>query len=114
MPLSKVFLRDPFKEQVDDITSMTYLHDPALLQTLCNRYEEHEIYTYAGAVLIAINPYRQLTCYDDNAIERYRDYPELKKLSPHVFAIAEDAYRKIKQNQNNQSILVRYEEEILI
>lgn len=45
---------------VPDLTSLTYLNEPSILHGLNLRYAEDEIYTHAGPVLIAINPFKQV------------------------------------------------------
>ena len=70
------------------------MHEPALLANLQMRYNRQLIYTYTGTILIAVNPYQKLdnSLYGKETIEMYRGQ-QLGKLSPHVYAIAEDAYR---------------------
>ncbi|WOG94895.1 hypothetical protein DCAR_0314192 [Daucus carota subsp. sativus] len=78
---------------VDDMTRLSYLHEPGVLQNLSNRYQLNEIYTYTGSILIAINPFQKLPhLYDPHMMEQYKGAP-LGELSPHVYAIADVAYR---------------------
>ena len=42
---------------VDDLIVLTHLHEPAILYTLQQRYNEDVIYTYTGPILLAINPF---------------------------------------------------------
>lgn len=42
---------------VDDLIVLTHLHEPAILYTLHQRYEDDVIYTYTGPILLAINPF---------------------------------------------------------
>ena len=48
---------------VDDMTTLSYLHEPAILHNLGTRYGLNIIYTYTGSILIAINPYQKLNIY---------------------------------------------------
>ena len=49
--------------------------------------------TYTGNILIAINPFQSFPhLYDVNMMKRYQG-ATLGDLSPHVFAIAEAAYK---------------------
>ncbi len=41
-----------------DLTGLTYLNEPSILHGLHLRYADDAIYTHAGPVLIALNPFR--------------------------------------------------------
>ncbi|CAN6478842.1 unnamed protein product [Victoria cruziana] len=106
--LSKTFPKDMEAPPagVDDMTKLSYLHEPGVLQNLATRYELNEIYTYTGSILIAINPFQRLPhLYDVHMMEQYRGAP-LGDLSPHVFAVADAAYRAMMNEGKSNSILV--------
>ncbi|XP_052306722.1 myosin-9 isoform X2 [Populus trichocarpa] len=91
---------------VDDMTRLQYLHEPAVLHNLATRYEINEIYTYSGNILIAVNPFQPLShLYDVYVMERYKGAP-IEGLSPHVFTIADVAYREMIKEGRSNSILV--------
>ncbi|KAK9100805.1 hypothetical protein Scep_024235 [Stephania cephalantha] len=91
---------------VDDMTKLSYLHEPGVLQNLSTRYELNEIYTYTGNILIAINPFQRLPhLYDAHMMEQYKGAP-FGELSPHVFAVADVAYRAMINEGKCNSILV--------
>ncbi|XP_057512507.1 myosin-9-like isoform X5 [Actinidia eriantha] len=91
---------------VDDMTKLSYLHEPGVLQNLSIRYQLNEIYTYTGSILIAINPFQRLPhLYDGHMMEQYKGAP-FGELSPHVFAIADVAYRAMMNEGKSNSILV--------
>ncbi|KAJ7978140.1 Myosin [Quillaja saponaria] len=91
---------------VDDMTKLSYLHEPGVLQNLKTRYELNEIYTYTGNILIAINPFQRLPhIYDAHMMQQYKGAP-FGELSPHVFAVADVAYRAMINEGKSNSILV--------
>ncbi|XAR53570.1 Myosin ATPase [Bertholletia excelsa] len=106
--LSKVYPRDMEAPAagVDDMTKLHYLHEPGVLQNLRTRYEINEIYTYTGNILIAINPFQRLPhLYDAHMMQQYKGAP-FGELSPHVFAVADVAYRAMVNEGKSNSILV--------
>ncbi|XP_068634511.1 myosin-17-like isoform X2 [Aristolochia californica] len=106
--LSKVFPKDTEAPAggVDDMTKLSYLHEPGVLQNLATRYELNEIYTYTGNILIAINPFQRLPhLYDTHMMEQYKG-ATFGELSPHVFAIADVAYRAMINEGKSNAILV--------
>nr|XP_029123556.1 myosin-6 isoform X2 [Elaeis guineensis] len=91
---------------VDDMTKLAYLHEPGVLQNLRSRYDINEIYTYTGSILIAVNPFRKLPhLYDSHMMEQYKG-AAFGELAPHPFAVADAAYRLMRNEGVSQSILV--------
>ncbi|KAG5243498.1 myosin [Salix suchowensis] len=106
--ISKVFPKDTEAPPggVDDMTKLSYLHEPGVLHNLAARYELNEIYTYTGNILIAINPFQRLPhMYDTHMMEQYKG-AAFGELSPHVFAVADAAYRQMINEGKSNSILV--------
>ncbi|KHN17697.1 Unconventional myosin-Va [Glycine soja] len=106
--ISKVFPKDNEAPPggVDDMTKLSYLHEPGVLHNLATRYELNEIYTYTGNILIAINPFQRLPhLYDTHMMEQYKG-AAFGELSPHVFAVADVAYRAMINEGKSNSILV--------
>ncbi|XP_047960777.1 myosin-11-like [Salvia hispanica] len=106
--LSKLYPKDTEAPPagVDDMTKLSYLHEPGVLANLRKRYELNEIYTYTGNILIAINPFQKLAhLYNSHMMQQYKGAP-LGDLSPHVFAIADVAYRAMINEGKSNSILV--------
>ncbi|XP_072937506.1 unconventional myosin-Va [Epargyreus clarus] len=90
----------------NDLTSLSYLHEPAVLHNLRVRFcDRNAIYTYCGIVLVAINPYYELPIYGDETIMAYRGQA-MGDLDPHIFAVSEEAYTKLERERRDQSIIV--------
>ncbi|KAK7249097.1 hypothetical protein SO694_00044272 [Aureococcus anophagefferens] len=103
---------------VDDLVSISHLNEPAILHVLRRRFEARRIYTAVGAVLCAVNPYKERPqLYDGAALERYRSGanrardPAAPRPAPHCFAVADDAYRaatapSARRGPRDQSVLI--------
>ncbi|XP_064785223.1 unconventional myosin-Vc isoform X3 [Oncorhynchus masou masou] len=90
----------------NDLTALSYLHEPAVLHNLKVRFVESKIiYTYCGIILVAVNPYKQLHVYGDAVIHAYSGQ-NMGDMDPHIFAVAEEAYKQMARNNKNQSIIV--------
>nr|XP_039265605.1 unconventional myosin-Va-like isoform X2 [Styela clava] len=90
----------------NDLTSLSYLHEPAVLHNLQIRFvERNQIYTYCGIVLVAINPYEELSIYSNDFIHLYSGH-NMGEMDPHIFAIAEEAFKQMTRMNKNQSIIV--------
>lgn len=88
---------------VDDLMQLSYLHEPSVLYNLQYRYDRDKIYTKAGPVLVAVNPFKRVPLYGDDYIEAYR---QKSFESPHVYAITDTAIREMIRDEVNQSIII--------
>ncbi|XP_067871869.1 LOW QUALITY PROTEIN: unconventional myosin-IXb-like [Heterodontus francisci] len=89
----------------DDLCKLPRLTEETILQTFKTRFLKHKIYTYAGSILIAINPFRFLPIYNPKYVKMYENH-QLGKLEPHIFAIADVAYHTMLRKQVNQCIVI--------
>ena len=78
---------------------------PLVLNNIRTRYSHCLIYTYSGIVLIAANPFARVNLYGPDVIQAYSG-KRRGELEPHLFAIAEDAYRCMIRDGTNQTIVV--------
>jgi myosin-5 len=96
-------MNDDTEADVDNLISLPYLHEPAILHCLQKRYAPGDIYTYTGPILIAMNPFKKVPLYTNQILETYYNEGLLKSqgiqsghvLPPHVYAIADNAYREM-------------------
>uniref|UniRef100_A0A8B9JZJ4 Myosin VA n=1 Tax=Astyanax mexicanus TaxID=7994 RepID=A0A8B9JZJ4_ASTMX len=100
-------LRNPdILEGENDLTALSFLHEPAVLHNLRVRFLHYNsIYTYCGIVLVALNPYEELPIYGEEVIDVYSGQ-DMADMDPHIFSLAEDAYRTMIRSEKNQSIII--------
>ncbi|XP_072534760.1 myosin VIa isoform X4 [Salminus brasiliensis] len=106
-PVNQVFpAEDDVNKHVEDNCSLMYLNEATLLNNIRVRYSKDKIYTYVANILIAVNPYDDIPkLYSSDTIKQYRGR-SLGTLPPHVYAIADKAYRDMKVLKMSQSIIV--------
>jgi myosin heavy subunit len=76
-----VFLRDAVTQE--DMVKLNHLHEAGVLDNLERRYSTDEIYTYTGSILIAVNPFKDMShLYDAHMMSMYRGARQ-GDLNPH-------------------------------
>ncbi|XP_025971791.1 unconventional myosin-Ig [Dromaius novaehollandiae] len=75
------------------------------MENLRLRFSQGRIYTYIGEVVVAVNPYRALPLYGPAAVERYRGR-ELYERPPHLYAVADAAYKAMKRRAKDTCIVI--------
>ncbi|XP_062980998.1 unconventional myosin-VI isoform X1 [Elgaria multicarinata webbii] len=94
------------KKDVEDNCSLMYLNEATLLHNVKVRYSKDRIYTYVANILIAVNPYFDIPrLYSSDFVKKYQGR-SLGTLPPHVYAIADKAFRDMKVLKMSQSIIV--------
>lgn len=94
------------KKDVEDNCSLMYLNEATLLHNIKVRYSKDRIYTYVANILIAVNPYFDIPkIYSSDTIKSYQG-KSLGTMPPHVFAIADKAFRDMKVLRMSQSVIV--------
>lgn len=95
----------PILESADDLGNLSFINEPSVLYTIRERYSQLSIYTYSGIVLIAVNPFQNVALYSQDIVQAYSGRKR-GEMQPHLFAIAEDAYRCMLRDRENQTIVV--------
>ncbi|XP_053215857.1 unconventional myosin-Id isoform X1 [Podarcis raffonei] len=78
---------------------------PEFMANLRLRFEKGRIYTFIGEVVVSVNPYKNLNIYGRDMIEQYKGR-ELYERPPHLFAIADAAYKAMKRRSKDTCIVI--------
>ena len=89
-----------------NLTSLPDFTHQAVTYQLYKRYQEDEIYTYIGRILLAINPYKLLPTYTHKYIEMYGKQNKEGKLPPHIYELSEWVYKSMLTNQAGHAVLI--------
>mmetsp|Transcript_106958 Transcript_106958/g.300800 ORF Transcript_106958/g.300800 Transcript_106958/m.300800 type:complete len:1392 (-) Transcript_106958:85-4260(-) len=90
----------------EDNTSLVHLDEANILDNLKRRFVQDKIYTYTANVLLAVNPYKDLSnLYSTARMWEYRGKP-VGVQPPHPFAIADGAFRSLIRDKVSQALMV--------
>eukprot|EP00761_Pharyngomonas_kirbyi_P008029 gb/GECH01008040.1/.p1 GENE.gb/GECH01008040.1/~~gb/GECH01008040.1/.p1 ORF type:complete len:1589 (+),score=433.96 gb/GECH01008040.1/:1-4767(+) len=89
----------------DDLTLMENPTEESITEVLKNRYKQGNIYTYIGPVCVSVNPYKKVPLYGSETKTTYHDHHPYE-LAPHIYSLAEDAYRTMVESGRPQSIII--------
>ena len=100
---------DKKRPGLDDMTlyhqTQTSGTPQGIRDNLKERLEAECIYTYIGNVLVAANPFTWLQIYSSEDAKRYMRQSRLD-VPPHVFAVAEAAFRAMTEEEDSQCVII--------
>ena len=93
--LSSVKSREDLGQNgVEDMITLADLNEASVLWNLRIRYDNHNIYSFIGNLLVAVNPWRMFDIYGLDNVNKY-DGQILGTLPPHLFALGATAYNRL-------------------
>ncbi|CAI5791924.1 unconventional myosin-XV [Podarcis lilfordi] len=90
---------------VEDMTQLEDLQENAVLNNIRLRFDRGLIYTYIGSILVSVNPYKMYNIYGTDHVLQYEG-KALGENPPHLFAITNIAYSKLRDAKINQCIII--------
>jgi len=95
----------PKFEKCEDMVNLTFLNDASVFWNLKTRYQAKMIHTYSGLFVVVVNPYKRYPLYTHRVAKIYLG-KRRNEVAPHLWAIAETAYRGMLNNSKNQAMLI--------
>ncbi|KAK3584473.1 hypothetical protein CHS0354_005276 [Potamilus streckersoni] len=100
-------VEDTMNGSDDDLSQLAHLDNNTILDALKRRYIKDIIYTCCGDILIALNPCKEIP--ELFTEDKHQEY-DWKKFDenphPHVFHTAATAFRRMRETQTDQVIIV--------
>jgi len=93
------------QEGLDDMTLLSKVTNEQIRDNLKERYDNDIIYTSISDVLISMNPYKAIPIYGKEIVQDYIGRSRIE-LPPHIFSIAEESYRNMLNEKENQCIII--------
>ncbi|RQM24575.1 hypothetical protein B5M09_004595 [Aphanomyces astaci] len=95
-----------YRDDHHDLADRAELSEAALVQLIESRFRRNLVYTHAGSVLLAVNPFRRIEdLYGQDMLQEY----ESPNAAPHIYGVAANAYRAMQlmhSSSSNQTILI--------
>eukprot|EP01137_Pigoraptor_chileana_P012115 Opistho-2@64101 len=98
--------RDSASGEVADLVFLPEVTENAVVDALVRRYNHSRIYTYVGDVVLSLNPFKAVDIYGDKEISMFRDNVFYSNKPPHIYALANRAYRNVVRTNQNQCVLI--------
>ena len=95
----------PKFEKCEDMVNLTFLNDASVFWNLKTRYQAKMIHTYSGLFVVVVNPYKRYPLYTHRVCKIYLG-KRRNECPPHLWAIAECAYRNMLQNKKDNAMLI--------
>ncbi|NXE09713.1 MY18A protein, partial [Lophotis ruficrista] len=95
----------PSCDRVEDLASLLYLNESSVLHTLRQRYGGNLLHTYAGPTMVVINPLSSPSMYSEKVMHMFKGCRR-EDTSPHIYAVAQAAYRSMLMNRQDQAIVL--------
>merc|ERR1719356_1586758 len=95
----------PKFEKCEDMVNLTYLNDASVFWNLKTRYQAKLIHTYSGLFVVVVNPYKRYPLYTHRVCKIYLG-KRRNEVPPHLWAIAEGAYRDMLTNKKDNAMLI--------
>jgi len=95
----------PKFEKCEDMVNLTFLNDASVFWNLKTRYQAKMIHTYSGLFVVVVNPYKRYPIYTHRVCKIYLG-KRRNEVPPHLWAIAEAAYRNMLANKKDNAMLI--------
>ncbi|KAJ3101048.1 Unconventional myosin-Ib [Phlyctochytrium planicorne] len=90
---------------VEDFVLLAEITEASVCDNLKTRLAKDKIYTFIGNVVVAVNPYKPIDIYTDAWVRKYQG-TNIYEMSPHIYALADAAFRDMKDRDRDQCVII--------
>lgn len=90
---------------VDDMVMLSRINNDAIAENLKKRFKDDQIYTYIGPVLISVNPFKMIRCYEEKHFQMYQGAVSYEN-PPHLYSLSDDMYRNMMIDNDNHCVII--------
>ncbi|XP_053543516.1 unconventional myosin-XVIIIa isoform X6 [Ictalurus punctatus] len=95
----------PSYDRSEDLATLLYLNESSVMHCLRQRYGGNLNHTYAGPSMVVINPISAPSMYSEKVMHMFKGCRR-EDTAPHVYAVAQSAYRNLLTTRQDQSIVL--------
>ncbi|XP_055618927.1 myosin-IIIb-like isoform X2 [Toxorhynchites rutilus septentrionalis] len=95
----------PQKIFMDDLAALDVLTEDTIVEQLQKRFDNNQIYTYIGDILVSVNPFAHFGMYTPGHQAKYAGKSRSDN-PPHIFAVADAAHQALVHQKQNQAIVI--------
>jgi myosin-1 len=89
----------------DDMITLDASDNAAIVDNLKRRFDSSIIYTNIGAVVISLNPFKNLDVFSKSNIVKYKG-KQAYEVPPHIFVLAEQSFRALLTEGRSQAVII--------
>ncbi|XP_035989174.1 unconventional myosin-XVIIIa isoform X4 [Fundulus heteroclitus] len=95
----------PTYDRSEDLASLVYLNESSVMHSLRQRYGGNLIHSFVGPNMLIINPLSTPSMYSEKVMHMFKGCRR-EDTAPHIYAVAQSAYRNLLTTQQDQSIVL--------
>ncbi|KAM4590088.1 unconventional myosin-XVIIIa isoform 5-T5 [Fundulus diaphanus] len=95
----------PTYDRSEDLASLVYLNESSVMHCLRQRYGGNLIHSFVGPNMLIINPLSTPSMYSEKVMHMFKGCRR-EDTAPHIYAVAQSAYRNLLTTQQDQSIVL--------
>lgn len=95
---------------IEDMVLLSKVTEDQITDNLKKRIQADLMFTYIGPSLVAVNPYKKLSCFTEKEIDTYHGSAAYEN-PPHIYAVADKMYSiviQVPKYDNRRRKSVRY------